>query len=735
MIFYLNAEKFVDVKKIKEGHNLDVKLIYKRCLILVSLILIVIAAYVYKLVQFQIVDHEKYADSALSYTASSIKVTAARGEILDRYGRTIATNRMGYAIIFQASEFNAMDNAQRNEVIYRLTKIIDENEGRNEDGSQKWEDSCPLLVDSYGNVSFAENSSSAISSMETMLELQSYATAQNCFDEMTERYETEGLAPEVARTIMGVRLEMELCGFNSSTPFTFAGDVSQDTMQIISENSTFFRGVTVEIVPIREYTEGTLAPHLIGITGKIYAEEYEELSNQGYGYNDVVGKFGVEKAYESYLRGTNGIKKVEYDSDGNVIYTEYTREPKAGNTVVLTIDSDLQRTAQESIENVIKSQAAAGIEGSGADANAGAVVVMNVKTFEVLAAVTYPSFDLNTYLTDYNSLSKDENTPLFNRALNGGYAPGSTFKPAIALAGLQEYENNKDEANPSLYGIDRNEKITCEGFIVFEDLAGWKFKCDAVHGAVNVTEAIAQSCNIFFYTVANRVGIDKMNEYCKQMGLGSKTGVGLGESSGTLAGREERQSRNLLWYTADTMQAAIGQSDNRFTPMQICTYISTLANGGTRYSATLIKTIKSYDMFDTIQGDAENNKTILAQLEASQTMLDIVKEGMLGVTEEGTASTTFENYQIKIGGKTGTADTNQSSGDEQTESPNAIFVAFAPYEDPEIAVAVIGEKCGHGKVMAQVARDIFDEYFFSSKTSGYDILEEGGISTWSDIKS
>lgn len=715
---------------------MDTKVIYKRCIILVCLVFIVIAAYVYKLVGYQIVDYAQYTESALSYTASSIKVTAARGEILDRYGRTIATNRMGYSIIFQASEFNKLKSSERNEIIYRLTKIIDENEGRNEDGSQKWEDSCPLLVDSYGNVSFEEDSSSAISKMETMLELQSYATAQNCFDEMTERYETEGLAPEVARIIMGVRLEMELCGFNSSTPFTFAGDVSQETMQIISENSDFFRGVTVDIVPIREYTDGTLAPHLIGITGKIYAEEYEELSKQGYGYNDVVGKFGVEKEYESRLRGINGVKKVQYDDDGNVIYTEYTREPQAGNTVVLTIDSDLQKTAQESLENVIKSQAAAGIEGSGADANAGAVIVMNVNTFEVLAAATYPSFDLNTYLTDYSTLSKNENNPLFNRALSGGYAPGSTFKPAIALVGLQEYENNKDEPNPSLYGIDRNEKITCEGFLVLEDLAGWRFRCDAVHGAVNVTDAIAQSCNIFFYTVANRVGIDKMNEYCKQMGLGSKTGVGLGESSGTLAGREERQSRNLLWFTADTMQAAIGQSDNRFTPMQICAYISTLANGGTRYSATLIKTIKSYDMSETIQPDAENNKTILAKLEASDTMLDIVKQGMLGVTEEGTASTTFENYQIKIGGKTGTADTNQSADDEnKTASPNAIFVAFAPYENPEIAVVVIGEKCGHGKVMAQVARDIFDEYFFSTKTSGYDILEEGGISTYSNANS
>ncbi len=710
---------------------METKLIFKRCVTLVILVMLILGVYILKLADFQIFNYTTYADSALSYTASSIKVTAARGEILDRYGRTIASNRMGYAIIFQASEFNKLKNPQRNEIIYRLTKIIDENEGRNEDGSPKWEDSCPLVVDEWGHVSFAENADSAIRKMEVMLELQTYATPQNCFDEMADRYETEGLAPNVARVIMGVRLEMELCGFNSSTPFTFAGDISQETMQVISENANFFRGVTVSIVPIREYTEGTLAPHLIGLTGKIYAEEFEKLRKKGYGYNDVVGKFGVEKEYEDTLRGTNGIKKVRHDEKGNVIYSEYTREPKAGNTVVLTIDSDLQRAAQESIENLVKAQQAAGIEGSGADANAGAVVVMNVNTFEVLAAATYPSFNLSTYLQDYSDLSKNPDNPLFNRALSGGYAPGSTFKPAMALAALQEYENTKDSGNP--IGIDRNEQISCQGYMILEEFGGQRFLCDGVHGQVNVTKAISVSCNIFFYTISQRIGIQRMNTYCKQLGLGSKTGVGLGESVGILAGAEERASRNMNWFTGDTLQAAIGQSDNRFTPMQICTYMSTLANGGTRYSATLVKTIKSYDMSETVREDAETNKTMLAKLEASDTMMSIVKEGMRSVTEDGTASDTFENYQLKIGGKTGTADTNQSAKHEdKVESPNAVFIAFAPYDNPQIAVAVIGEKCGHGKVMAQVARDVFDAYFFSAKTSGYDVLPEGGIVTWEE---
>ena len=301
----------------------------------------------------------------------------------------------------------------------------------------------------------------------------------------------------------------------------------------------------------------------------------------------------------------------------------------------------------------------------------------------------------------------------------------------MALCALQEYENNKDQEDPSKYGIDRNEQIHCDGFLILEKYNNKRFDCDGVHGDVNVTKAISVSCNIFFYTVAQRVGIDNMNEYCRQLGLGSKTGVGFGEATGILAGQEERSKRNMLWFAGDTLQAAIGQSDNRFTPMQICAYLSTLANGGTRYSATLIKTIKSYDMAETVVPDVENNKTILAKLDASQTMMDIVKEGMRSVTEDGTASSTFENYQIRIGGKTGTADTSQSARKEnKVESPNAVFIAFAPYDNPEIAVAVIGEKCGHGKVMAQVARDVFDEYFFSTKTAGYTVASEGGIVNW-----
>ena len=269
--------------------------------------------------------------------------------------------------------------------------------------------------------------------------------------------------------------------------------------------------------------------------------------------------------------------------------------------------------------------------------------------------------------------------------------------------------------------------------MILEEAGNKMFICDGIHHSVNVTSAISVSCNIFFYTISQRVGIDRMNYYCKQLGLGSKTGVGLGESIGILAGREERSSRNMNWFTGDTLQAAIGQSDNRFTPMQICAYMSTLANGGTRYSATLIKTIKSYDMNQTVREDAEINKTVITKMEASETMMDIVKQGMKSVTEDGTASDTFENYQLKIGGKTGTADTNKSSrGEQKTESPNAVFIAFAPYDDPEIAVAVIGEKCGHGKVMAQVARDVFDEYFFSAKTAGYAVISDAGIVTWED---
>ena len=677
----------------------------RRFSIIMVIIVLITIVYIGVLANMQIVNGEQYETQALQYTATSVRITAARGEIVDRYGRPIAQNRMGYRVYFSRAE---MPKGSENETIWQLCKILTE-------AGEEWIDNCPIVISPSGYASFTDDSDSAISDMKSTLTLQSYATAQNCLDTMNTKYEVGNLPTEVARQIMGVRLNMEQMEFSSANPYIFAEDISLETAQIIMENSALLPGVSVEVVPIREYTDGTIAPHLIGNTGPIWAEEYEELKAQGYSINATVGKFGIEKTYESYLKGTDGIKKIQRDTNGEIIYEYVVQDAVPGNTVVLTIDSELQKVAQESLASTIQriaaSGKASGRERAGADANAGAVVVMNCRTFEVLAAVTYPSYDLNTYNQDYSELLTVDGAPLYNRALNGTYAPGSTFKPAVALAGLQSGK------------IDKNTKIYCNGRYYLEGYDDFYLTCLHEHGSMDVVNAIGESCNVFFYDTGWKVGITDLNDYCKQLGLGVATGIGMGEATGVLAGREEREAREEGWYDADVLTASIGQNDNKFTPMQLCAYMSTIANGGTRYEARLIKTIKTYDMIETIVEDTSEDPVVYNALNVDKTYINLVKRGMLAVTkdEAGTASTTFDNYAIQVGGKTGTADTTK------TATANALFIAFAPFETPEIAVAIVGERCGYGSYMAVIARDIFDEYFFSEKTTGYEVITEGQL--------
>jgi len=677
----------------------------RRFIIVMAIIILISIVYIGVLANMQFVHGEMYETQALQYTATSVRITAARGEIVDRYGRPIAQNRMGYRVYFSRAE---MPKGSENEVIWQLCRILGS-------AGEEWIDNCPIVISPSGYASFTNDSDKAISEMKSTLTLQSYATAQNCLDTMNAKYEVGNLPTDVARQIMGVRLNMEQMEFSSANPYIFAEDVSLNTAQIIMENGALLPGVSVEVVPIREYTDGTVAPHLIGNTGPIWAEEYEELKAQGYSINATVGKFGIEKTYESYLKGTDGIKKIQRDSNGEIIYEYIAQDAVPGNTVVLTIDSELQKVAQNSlastIQNIAAKGRASGRARNGADANAGAVVVMNCRTFEVLAMVTYPSYDLNTYNQDYGKLLTVDGAPLYNRALNGTYAPGSTFKPAVALAGLQSGK------------IDKNTKVFCNGRYYLEGYDDFYLTCLHDHGNMDVVNAIGESCNIFFYETGWRVQITDLNDYCKQLGFGVTTGVGMGESTGVLAGREERESREEGWYDADVLTASIGQNDNKFTPMQLCAYMSTIANGGTRYEARLIKTVKTYDMIETIIEDTSEDPVVYNALNVDKTYINLVKRGMLAVTkdEAGTASTTFDNYPIQVGGKTGTADTIK------TATANALFIAFAPFETPEVAVAIVGERCGYGSYMAIIAKDIFDEYFFSEKTTGYDVIPEGQL--------
>lgn len=643
--------------------------------LLALLLAVVLGGYSLQLVSWQLIHRDSYrsvASATATYTAS---ISAARGEILDRYGRPLAVNTESFNITFDRAY---LPGNQLNDTILTLTKLLSST-------GEGWTDSIPLAKDAP--YEFTEEAKVSLASLRSLLGLAHYATAENCFQAMINRYLLEDYTTSQQRTIMGVRAMMELAGYSDSKPYTFAENVSMETITKIEESSFALPGVVTEVVPIRQYVAGTIAPHIIGTVGPIYAEEWEQLKQNGYSYDDKVGKSGIEKVAEQTLRGQDGEKVITRGSDGQVVSTQITKQPQNGNTVFLTIDKYLQQKAQEALEKRIRE-----LQGTedAAYANAGAVVVLNVNTGDVLAAVTYPSYTMETYQNDYSSLLSASAKPLFNRALSGTYAPGSTFKPATALIGL------------STGVITSSDTINCVHRYTYYD--DYQPSCLGRHGHINVITAISKSCNYFFYDLGRRVGINTMNEYCRKFGLGVSTGIEISEAGGILAGKEYRKSIGSYWVDGDTLQAAIGQSDNLFTPLQMAVYTSTIANNGTRYKASIIRKVMNYALSETI---SETEPTVLDQSGIPQSAYDVVKQGMLKVTTEGTAAA-LNNYPIDIGGKTGTATVYEKS----VEYNNAVFIAFAPYDEPEIAVAIVGEKCGHGNAMAPVAQAVFDAYFF-----------------------
>ncbi len=649
-----------------------------RIVILALILVTVLATYSLRLMDWQLFHREKYINQSLATTATYTPLQAARGEILDCYGRAFASNKEAYNLVFNKIYLPA---DRLNQTILTLTNLLAKT-------GEQWVDDLPLTK--TAPYIFDENANISTATMIRELDLAHYATAQNCWDAMVEQFELDSYSDSQKRRIMGVRLTMLVADYADTIPYTFAEDVSLNTVARIEESTANLPGVETAVVTTRNYVADKIAPHLIGNIGPIYAEEWEELKNQGYSYNDSVGKAGIEKYAETYLRGKAGELKTTRDANGRVLSTQVTTQPEAGNSVILTLDRNIQSVAQKSLENLIHRLGGTNDRNT-RSANAGSIVVMNVNTGAVLAAVTYPSYDMETYKTDYAKLLEHPARPLFNRALSGIYAPGSTFKPATASIGLQT-------------GIlNRKDTIYCsEVYKYYED---YQPSCMHYHGSLDVVGALTLSCNYFFYDVGRRIGITKLNDYCKKYGLGVETGIELNEATGILAGRAYRESMNSYWTDGDTLQAAIGQSDNAFTPLQLAVYISTLANGGTRYKAHMIDEIRNYDLTQVLQ---KTDPQVLNTTDISPQVTEIVKQGMLSVTTEGSISGMFEDYPIQVGGKTGTA----TVYDNGVEYNNGIFVAFAPYEKPEIAVVTVVEKGGYGSGCVQPTRDIFDAYFF-----------------------
>lgn len=667
------------------------KSIYKsgRSTVAILLVIAVFCGFCYDLFNIQVKNNEYYAAQNNTVKKYTVSIEAARGEIVDRNGNPLVTNRQGNSIILDAAYFpSSLDNEQRNQIVYSLIQLFNKN-------NEEYVHNLPLKMNKNGKVAFITEADddkyeSAIKTMKSadMLNLQPYATAQNCFDAMVEKYGLEDYLSkygvETVLEIGNIRYELTRLLFSVSNPVTIADDVSYETVATIKENTAKYLGADVQVVAYREYVDSTLAPHILGTIRKINAEEYEKLKDSGYGIDDEIGESGIESACEENLRGTPGEKTITIDTNGNVT-EEITKEPVQGDTVVLTINKELQKVAQEKLEETCKTVSAT--------RSTGAVVVEDCNTGEVLAAASYPSYDLNDYYDKYSQLASDTQTPLYNRFAMGTYAPGSTFKPLMASAALQEGVINEDSV------------FYCNGTFRVKNMS---FGCLDSHGGLNVKRALQHSCNVFFYNCAQGLGIEKMNMYAKMFGIGQKTGVEIPEAKGILAGPEYRQKYNRIWTPGDTVQAAIGQSDNLLTPLQLANYCSTIANGGTRYNMHFVKSTIS----NATGLVSDTGANVVQNVDVSDKNLKIVREGMRMVATNGAPSSIFNRLDVNVACKTGTSQVVVND----VKHNNGFLISFAPYENPEISIASAIELAGSGTSTAEITSSIIDYYYTHNST-------------------
>lgn len=634
------------------------------------------------LVKAQLINGDKYIKTSAA-SSSSTQVKALRGQILDRNGIVLVGNRQGNDIIFNAAEFPSTKNQEeRNEIIKSLIKLFDENE-------IEWINQLPIKLEGRNKFVFIEDEETEIQKLKSrdILHLNKYATADECMAEIIKKFKLEEYSKEEALKIGAVCYGMKANAFSTANPYTFAQDVSDEVVSVIKENSLKYKGVDVKIATYREYTDGSIAPHIIGVTGVINAEEYAVLKEDGYGMDDELGKSGIEKLYEENLKGTNGTRTVSTSADGK--QTTTVDGLKNGDNIVLTIDSKLQKIAQDSLAERCLSFGTANSGG-------GAVVVMSCRTGEILAMASYPTYNLSTYYEDYNDLIKNSESPLFNRATLSTYAPGSTAKASTAIACLEE-------------GII-NESTTkyCAHDYVYK---GHKFVCQINHNhrTLNVKTALQDSCNTFFYYYGGeQLGIDKMNMYREMLGLGQPTGIELNENTGILDSPSYRTSIGQTWMPGFSLQSAIGQAGNLFTPLQLCNYVSTIANGGTRYEAHIIKSILSYDNTETV---LDKKPKVVVETGFSKKNVDIVKAGMRLVVTNGTCQNNLGRLDVKVACKTGTSQVDKVIRGVKSTYTNGFNISFAPYENPEICVAVAVEGGTSGSGVAPVACDIYNYYF------------------------
>ncbi len=652
-----------------------------RIAILCLLFASVLALFIMRLVKLQIVDGEFYRTQSLARVVTKTVEESARGEILDRYGLPLVQNQ---TVLTVNLDLNICKNV--NQTLASMIGVFDSY-------SHEYADLLPISKTEPYIYTEQELPPKFIEFLEKR-KVDVSVTAEEAVSDLISYYQLEEYSPSMARAIVGVRYSM----FQSGSPsiYPFSTDVSMEVITALKEREEEMVGVDISTGYTRSYTEENFASHILGYLGPISAAEYETRREKGYALTDTIGKDGVEKICEDLLRGADGYRYIEVNSSGAVTSELEGKKAVFGSDIILSIGKNMQKITEESLATAVKNARERNGEKA---ATAAAAVFMDLETAEILSMASNPDYNLATFYEDYATLSQSSNSPYVNRTIAGTFPPGSTWKVITAIAGLEEGV------------ITKNTSYHCTGrYTYYSDYQPTCYDGKA-HGVVTVETALQKSCNCFFYEIGRKIGSDKLAEYAAMFGFGSKTGIELsGESIGSVASKSAREQKGGIWNAGESLMAAIGQSDNTVTPLQLVSMVSTIANNGTRLRPYLIRSVTNRDTGETMETASET----VATLNISEKTLEIVRNGMYKVINEpgGTVYSYFRDFDmVTVAAKSGTAE--YASG-----HPTVLVTGYAPAENPKIAFAVVIEHGGTGAnaYTCQVVKDVLS-YYFSNQDS------------------
>lgn len=670
------------------------EILENRELVLSFILCIIALVFLIQLFNLQVINGVSYREQAENKIVRTESIAASRGEIYDRNGVLLATNRLTYDVEIYRTKVGV---EKTNEAIIKLVDIIERN------GDKIYSTfPCNASGDNFSEEYL--NNAELKNSFLKNIKLDENATYQDVLNYYSKKYAVEDYDFRDKINVIKVKYEANLNGYSLFNGVVISKDISKNSVAQIEELKSELYGVNIISVPQRYYASDNFACHIIGYVSKINTDEYNNSKDEGYTINSMIGKSGVEESMEKYLKGVDGVKKVVTDSLGNVSSEQIIAEASSGKDVTLTIDYRIQNVVENALKNTLWNLQTGGYGKEPIyEAQSGSCVVLDVETGEVLAIASYPEYNINSFVdgissSEWNSLISDAQKPMFNRAISGTYSPGSTYKMLMGIAGLESGGIYVDEyyTDPGEYPYAYKPKC-------------WIYTAHQItHGSINLAGALKGSCNCYFYEVGRRIGIANIVQWAKNFGLGSKTGIELsGEAKGNIAGDGVNE-----WSLGDTLSASIGQNTNLFTPIQLANYISTIANGGTLNKVSLIKNVGDDINSVPLSELANYTKEFTGvdfqprDLEIDPSYINAVKEGMYAVTTEngGTAADIFADSRVEVAGKTGTAQVASGAN-------NAIFVGFAPYNNPKIAVVAIVEHGGEGYYLANMVKEITNEYF------------------------